>query len=623
MPLLKLDNVSLAYGHVPLLSHAGLQLEKAERVCLLGRNGTGKSSLLRLIYGEAQADEGEIWRQDALKISYLGQEIPESRQVSVFDMVAGGLDEVGECLRQYHALSQHSTPEKMQELAAVHQKIDDLEGWNIQQKVETVLSKLSLQADMDFANCSGGLKRRVMLAKALVSDPDVLLLDEPTNHMDIAAITWLEDFLLSFKGALIFITHDRTLLRHLATRIIELDRGELCSFPGNYDEFLKRKQQLLDAEIHANRKFDRKLDEHETWVRQGIKARRTRNEGRVRELEKMRALRKQRIAQMSTVSLKIDAGELSGRRVIELKKVSFAFEEKLIIENFSTSILRGDRIGIIGPNGCGKSTLLKIMLGQLQPDKGKVKIGTGLEIAYFDQQRQQLDPSRSIRENITQGSDYINIAGKSRHVISYMKDFLFSPERINSPVSSLSGGERNRLLLARLFTLPANLLVLDEPTNDLDLETLELLEELLTNYEGTLLLVSHDRAFLDGVVTSTIAFEGDARVNEYVGGYEDWKKQARPAASQGSTQKVKVHTSTPQQKKKTKLSYHENRELAQLPERIEALENESRQIETAISQSDFYKQDKNQITETMARLEDVKQELTGLYQRWESLESIQ
>ena len=622
MPLLKLDNVSLAYGHIPLLNQAGLQLERAERVCLLGRNGTGKSSLLRLVYGETQADEGEIWRQDGLKISYLGQEIPESQSISVFDMVAGGLDELGKLLGDYHALSQQTSTEKLAELGELQQQIDKLEGWNIQQKVETVLTRLSLQADQDFAHCSGGVKRRVMLARALVSEPDVLLLDEPTNHMDIAAITWLEDFLLAFRGALIFITHDRTLLRRLATRIIELDRGELVSFPGNYDEYLKRKQHLLDSESRARQKFDRKLDEHETWVRQGIKARRTRNEGRVRELKKMRALRQQRIEQMSRASLQIDTGELSGKRVVELENVSFAYQERSIIQDFSTSILRGDRIGIIGPNGCGKSTLLKIMLGQLKPGSGKVKTGTRLEVAYFDQQREQLDTTKTIRENISQGADHINIAGKSRHVISYMKDFLFSPERINSPVSSLSGGERNRLLLARLFTLPANLLVLDEPTNDLDLETLELLEELLIDYQGTLLLVSHDRAFLDGVVSSTIVFEGSGQVREYVGGYEDWKRQATRSPGPDKSKKTSTKPERTTPRKKTKLSYHESRELQQLPAQIEALEQEILRIEADISQPEFYKQEKNQISEIMARLEATKQELADLYRRWESLESV-
>ncbi|NKB38088.1 MAG: ATP-binding cassette domain-containing protein [Gammaproteobacteria bacterium] len=620
MTLLKLNKVSLAYGHIPLLSTASFQLERAERVCLLGRNGTGKSTFFRLLYGEAQADDGEIWRQDSLKLSYLSQEIPEILHTSVFDTVAEGLGELGAVLADYHKLSALADEQSHSALTALHHKIDQLGGWNIQQKVETVISRLSLPADMKFEDCSGGVKRRVMLGRALVSNPDVLLLDEPTNHMDITAITWLEDFLLGFNGSIIFITHDRTLLRRLATRIIELDRGNLVSFPGNYDEYLKRKQHLLNTENIANERFDKKLNEHEIWVRQGIKARRTRNEGRVRELERMRDLRKQRIEQQTTASLKIDAGEMSGKRVVKLHNVSFSFDQNPIIEKFSTSIVRGDRVGIIGPNGCGKSTLIKLMLGQLTPSSGKVISGTNLEVAYFDQQRQQLDVKKSIRENISQGSDQVEIGGRSLHIISYMKNFLFAPERINSPVSSLSGGERNRLLLARIFTLPANLLVLDEPTNDLDMETLELLEELLAEYSGTLLLVSHDRAFLDRVVTSVIAFEDDNRVREYVGGYEDWLKQVAPTKNKTNNETPSTTTKTGKGKK-IKLSYHESRELADLPQLIESLEAEQKNIEEHISQSDFYKQDKEKITAVLAKLDEISEALTTHYSRWEELDS--
>ncbi len=622
MALIKLNKVSLAYGHIPLLSNANFQLEQAERVCLLGRNGTGKSTLFRLLHGEAQPDDGEIWCRDSLKLSYLSQDIPENLHTSVFDTVAEGLGELGSVLAEYHKLSVQADERSHKALAELHHKIDDLGGWNIQQKVETVISQLSLPADMKFEDCSGGVKRRVMLGRALVSSPDVLLLDEPTNHMDISAITWLEDFLLGFKGAIIFITHDRTLLRHLATRIIELDRGVLVSFPGNYDEYLKRKQHLLNAENLANEKFDKKLNEHEIWVRQGIKARRTRNEGRVRELQKMRELRKQRIEQQSKASLKIDTGEVSGKRVVKLRDVSFSFDQNPIIEKFSTSIVRGDRVGIIGPNGCGKSTLIKLMLGQLKPSSGKVISGTNLEVAYFDQQRQQLDLNKSIRDNISQGSDQVNIGGRSLHVISYMKNFLFAPERINSPVSSLSGGERNRLLLARIFTLPANLLVLDEPTNDLDMETLELLEELLADYSGTLLLVSHDRAFLDRVVTSVIAFEEDNKVREYVGGYEDWLKQTSVVKKKSKSETSESGKNKPVKEKKLKLNYRESRELAELPQLIESLEAEQKSIEENISQADFYKQDKDKIRAVLAKLDEINEALTASYSRWEKLDSL-
>jgi ABC transport system ATP-binding/permease protein len=624
MPLLTLNNVSLAYGHQPLLSDVNLRVSRNERVCLVGRNGTGKSTLFRLLSGDAQADEGDIWYRDTLRISYLQQEVPEDIQNSIYEVVAAGLGDLGSYLSEYHNVIHHPEQKARHTLDELQQKIDVLDGWNISQKVETVLSRLSLPTEKMFADCSGGIRRRVMLAQALVSNPDILLLDEPTNHMDIASITWLEEFLLGFQGALIFITHDRTLLRHLATRIIELDRGTLNSYPGNYDRYLDKKQKLLESEERANAKFDKKLAEHEVWIRQGIKARRTRNEGRVRHLQDMRLERSQRISQQSKARLDLDKGEVSGKLVVELRDVSFNYDEHCIINNFSTRIMRGDRVGIIGPNGSGKSTLLKLLLSELKPTLGWLASGTKLQTAYFDQQRAQLDLEKTVRENISHGSDQVTIAGKSRHIVSYMKDFLFPPERINSPVKSLSGGERNRLLLARIFTQPANMLVLDEPTNDLDVETLELLEELLAEYDGTLLLVSHDRTFLDRVVTSTIVFEGEGSVNEYVGGYEDWIRQRLVSKSLNSSNAKNTPREKPAktEKQKRKLNYNEQQELKTLPASIEELENLQQQLETLVGSSDFYKQDKENITKALSELEKTTKELGLAFERWDYLDSF-
>jgi len=628
MTILTLDNVSLAYGHIPLLDKVSLRVSAGELVCLIGRNGTGKSTLFRVISGQAQPDDGEVWHKDTLRISYLEQEVPEDNTQTIFKIVSAGLGEIGQLLSEYHNLVHHiNTEDKhaLQKLENLHHKIDTLHGWNTHQKVETVLSRLSLPEDKPMQTCSGGIRRRVMLAQALVSEPDLLLLDEPTNHMDIASINWLEDFLLNFQGALIFITHDRTLVKRLATRIIELDRGILSSFPGNYDHFLRKKEELLEAEERANAKFDKKLAEHEVWIRQGIKARRTRNEGRVRRLMDMRREKSQRITQQGKVNLEVDAGEVSGKLVVDLRHINFSYDEHVIIRDFSTRIMRGDRVGIIGPNGSGKSTLLKLLLGEIKPDSGKVVLGTKLEIAYFDQQREQLNLEKSVRENISPGGDYVSVGGKSRHVISYLKDFLFPPERIDSPVKSLSGGERNRLLLARIFTQSANMLVLDEPTNDLDVDTLELLEDLLSEYEGTILLVSHDRTFLDDVVTSTIAFEGDGKVEEYVGGYEDWERQ-RSIKPEISKKEKPVSTTKPvkreQPPQKTKLGFNEKRELESLPGEIEQMEQQQKAIEHEIANESFYKQDKETITTTLARLQKINDELSKAYSRWEELDSF-
>lgn len=629
MPLLSLNQVSLAYGHHPLLENVELKVDKGERICLVGRNGTGKSTLFRVITGQAEPDDGEVWRQAGLRVSYLQQEVPPDSRQTIFEVVASGLGEIGQLLTQYHqAISQidHTTDDSLHALSNLQQRIEVVDGWNINQKVEMALSRLDLEADKLLGSCSGGMRRRVMLAQALVSEPDLLLLDEPTNHMDIAAINWMEEFLLAFKGALIFITHDRTFLRHLATRIIELDRGTLLSFPGDFDHYLQKKDELLEIETRANAKFDKKLSEHEVWIRQGIKARRTRNEGKVRRLEEMRRQHASRIGTQGKVSLTADTGDMSGKLVVDLRHVSFSYNEHKIIADFSTRIMRGDRIGIIGPNGSGKSTLLKIILGELTPTQGTVAMGTRLQVAYFDQHRRDLDVDKTVRENISPGRDQVELNGRSRHVISYLRDFLFPPERIDAPVKILSGGERNRLLLAKIFLQPANMLILDEPTNDLDVDTLELLEELLSDYDGTLLLVSHDRAFLDNVVTSTLVFEGEGHIGEYVGGYEDYLRQRQmiPAFEQkladkpGKPSSVTVITS---EKSKKKLSYKESQELQKLPEQIEQLEQEQQQIETEISQSEFYQQDKQIIAETMARLDRINNELTAAYERWEYLDS--
>lgn len=630
MPLLTLNKVSLAYGHHPLLAKVDFNIEPGERVCLVGRNGTGKSTLFRVITGAALPDEGEVWRPDTLRVSYLEQQVPHNSPDTVFDVVAGGLGELGKVFSDYqHALNDMGEHDQaaMDRLADLQHQIDVAQGWNIQQKVETVISRLDLPAQRKLDDCSGGMRRRVMLARALVSEPDLLLLDEPTNHMDITAIQWLEEFLLNYKGALIFITHDRTFLKHLATRLIELDRGVLSSFPGNYETYLLRKAEMLNAEEKANARFDKQLADNEVWIRQGVKARRTRNEGRVTQLITMRRERSERISVQGKVSMQIDSGEASGRLVADLRHVNFSYGDTTIIRDLSTRIMRGDRIGIIGPNGSGKSTLLKLILGELQPTSGVAVLGTRLETAYFDQHRELLDLEKTVRNNMSNNSDFIEVKGKSRHVISYLRDFLFPPERLNAPVKILSGGERNRLLLAKLFTKTANMLVLDEPTNDLDVETLELLEELLCEYDGTLLLVSHDRAFLDNVVTSTLVFEGDGVVKEYVGGYEDWLRQRQSADEQykqlaAATEKARVVTPVVVAVPKQRLSYKEQREVDALPKQIEALEQQKQQLEQQIGVADFYQQPKEKITLTLTQLDGLEKELKAAYSRWEYLESM-
>ncbi|KPK54114.1 MAG: ABC transporter ATP-binding protein [Thiotrichales bacterium SG8_50] len=635
MPLLRLEKVSLAFGHHALLDHVDFEIRRGERVCLLGRNGEGKSSLMRVITGEVVADDGERWLRPGMRIAHLAQEVLADIDESVFDVVASGLPELGKLLADYHhaidALGRNADDNATRHVAELQHEIEVANGWQIEQRIESVLSRLGLDGSVRMHELSGGWRRRAMLARALVCEPDILLLDEPTNHLDIEAITWLEDFMFDFPGALMFISHDRAFVRRLATRIIELDRGNLTSWPGTYDDYVRRKTEQLEVEARHRAQFDKKLSQEEAWIRQGIKARRTRNEGRVRALQALREQRGQRRDRIGKARMQLQDGDESGQMVFEAKDVSIAFDDKPVISHLSATIMRGDRVGIVGPNGAGKSTLIKLLLDELKPDSGRIRRGTRVQTAYFDQQREQLDPEKSVMDNLTGGGQTVTVNGKSRHVSGYLRDFLFPPERLQSPVSTLSGGERNRLLLARIFAQPANLLVLDEPTNDLDVETLELLEELLMEYDGTLILVSHDRAFLDNVVTSTLVFEGDGRVGEYVGGYSDWLRHARENAATPDNQNLKPEPATvakaPRAAKKSatekprKLSYNEQRELDTLPAKIEALEMEQSQLQAQVSDAGFYQQEKAQIADTLARLEVVTQELESSYRRWEALEA--
>lgn len=631
MPLLRLDKISLAYGHLPLLFHVDFQIDAGERVCLVGRNGAGKTTLFRVITGTAVPDEGEVWRAETLRVAHLEQEVPPDTEQTIFEVVAGGLGEIGALLTEYHNAgdgAEAAGRASLQRLAQLQARIEAGGGWNINRKVETVLTRLNLPRAVRLADCSGGTRRQVMLARALVSEPDLLLLDEPTNHLDINAITWLEKFLLNFNGAVMFITHDRTFARRLATRIIELDRGRLSSFPGDFDAYFKRKDDLLEIEERASAKFDKKLGEEEAWIRRGVKARRTRNEGRVRALQAMRREKAQRLEAQGKARFGIGVGIQSGRLVVDVRRVSFCYGDQMIIRDLSTRIQRGDRVGIVGPNGSGKSTLLKLVLGELTPTSGDVVLGTRLQLAYFDQHRRILDPEKTVRENLSD-SDYVTVRGRSRHVIGYLKDFLFSPLRIDSPVQALSGGERNRLLLAKIFTQSANMLVLDEPTNDLDVDTLELLEELLAEYEGTLLLVSHDRTFLDNVVTSTLVFEGDGRFNEYAGGYDDWERYQRQIPDAAAQARKRAPAPSPstraeakQEGKTRKLTYKEQRELEVLPGKIESLEEEQAGIQARMGDADFYRQASDEISAAVRRLEAVRQELEACYRRWQELETV-
>jgi ATP-binding cassette subfamily F protein uup len=626
MPLIHVRHLQLGFGH-PLLDGIDFSVDQGERICLVGRNGTGKSTLLKLLSGDLTPDDGEVIRAEGLKISRLDQEVPLETQGSVFDIVSGGLGPLGDLIRRFHHLSHLMATETdsshLPELETCQQAIEANGGWGIEQKVEALITRLDLPIDAAIESLSGGLKRRVLLGKALAGEPDVLLLDEPTNHLDLSAILWLEEFLLNWPGTLIFITHDRVFLRKLATRIIELDRGKLFDWPGDYDTYLRRKNEQLEAEAKQHSEFDKKLAQEEMWIRQGIKARRTRDMGRVRRLLDMRQERAARRVRTGQAKMLIQQAERSGKLVVEAEQVRFEYDHRPIIKDFSTTILRGDKIGIIGPNGCGKTTLIRLLLGNLQPSEGSIRLGTHLDIAYFDQYRSQLDETASIIDNVAQGSDRVTINGRNTHVIGYLKDFLFSPERARQPVKSLSGGERNRLLLARLFTQPANLLVLDEPTNDLDGETLELLEELLTEYAGTVLLVSHDRAFLNNLVTSVLVFEGEGLVNEYVGGYDDWLRQRKTPEPQ-PTSKVTPPPALVKlvRDKPKKLSFKEQRELENLPQQIESLETKIAALNEEMGRPEFYQQSKEMMTKTQAHLSETQETLEKAYVRWEELEAL-
>ena len=638
MPYITLDNASLAFGHHALLDHAAFQLDAGERVGLIGRNGAGKSSLLKAIAGTIKLDEGTVWRSPSARVVYVPQEPELDTTHTVFEAVAEGLGSLQQTIIDYHAVTHDmGMPDAdidalMAKMQTLQHDLDVQNGWAAQSRVETVLSRLKLDADALISTLSGGWRKRVALGRALVAEPEVLLLDEPTNHLDLEAIEWLEDLLLGFNGSVLFITHDRRFLDRLATRITELDRGKLTDFIGNFTQYQVKKEELIAVEETHAAKFDKFLAQEEVWIRQGIKARRTRNEGRVRRLEALRLDRAARRERQGNVKLNLDAGERSGKLVAELDNVVKAYGNKTLIKNFSTRILRGDKIGLLGPNGIGKTTLLKLILGDIEADSGDIQRGTKINVAYFDQMREQLNEEATLADTISPGSDFVEIGNERKHVISYLEDFLFPPQRSRSPVKSLSGGERNRLLLARLFARPANVLVLDEPTNDLDIDTLELLESLLQEFQGTLFLVSHDRAFLENTVTQVIAFEGNGILTEFGGGYDDWQrftqqrqieaanatkaneaksKQATPSSNTGNSQTV------------TKLSFKEQKELDGIPAQIETLETEQVEINTKLADADIYRTQPETVKTLQARLAEIDTLLENLLSRWEVLDAKQ
>ena len=638
MPLATLNGACLAYGHVALLDHADLVIEPGERIGLIGRNGAGKSSLLKIIAGEIPADDGEAWRQPGLRLALVTQEPELDVDETVFDAVAAGLGAQTALLHEYHELSHRMADGEANDQALLDRmhelqtEFEHTDGWRAQSRVETSIARLGLDGDARVGALSGGLKKRVAFARALVTEPELLLLDEPTNHLDVTGIEWLEELLINFDGSVLFVTHDRRFLDNVTTRVIELDRGRLASFPGSYADYQRRKEQLLDAETQQSAKFDKLLAQEEVWIRKGVEARRTRNEGRVLRLEQLRRERGARRDRLGRVNFDVAEGERSGKLVAELQHVSKSFDKKRVIDDFSCVIQRGDKVGLIGPNGCGKTTLLKLLLGELKSDAGTVRRGTKMSVAYFDQFRAQLDDNATLLEVISPGSDFVEIAGSRKHVISYLGDFLFPPERARAKVGSLSGGERNRLLLARLFAQPANVLVLDEPTNDLDIDTLELLEALLQDYAGTLFLVSHDRAFLDNLVTQVIAFEGSGKLLEYAGGYEDWRRAKNfnadaARADTGRAMHERKGTTQPVARTKEsnklsfKLSFKEARELAALPDRITTLEQEQASISQRLTDAALYRDQPEQVKVLQVRLAEIASELAASITRWEILET--
>lgn len=635
MSLVRINNGSLAYGYTPLLQKADFTIEPGERVCIVGRNGAGKSSLLKVLSGDILLDEGEFNITNDVKVSRLQQDPPKAEQGTVYSYIAAGIKEAGEALEKYHQLSHDicsASPEQMEkmlkQMERLQEQLDHLNGWQLDHRIQQHCKRLNLDPDTPLSDLSGGWQRKVALARALVSEPDLLLLDEPTNHLDIKTIEWLETFLLSFKGAIVFISHDRGFISRMATRIVDLDRGVVTSWPGNYQTYLDGKAEWLRLEAERNADFDKKLADEEVWIRQGIKARRTRNEGRVRALKALRMERKERINRQGSAKMAVADTERSGKLVFDIKDLHFGWQDQPLVNRFSSSVMRGDRIALIGPNGCGKSTLIKLLIGQLEAHSGEIKVGTKLEVAYFDQYREALDPEKTVEENVGDGKKTITINGQDRHILSYLQDFLFSPARARTPVKALSGGEKNRLLLARLLLRPANLIILDEPTNDLDIETLELLESLLTDYQGTLLIVSHDRAFIDNTVTSSWWFAGNGRWGEYVGGYQDAVDQGAKFYSEDDA--VKVEDVVEPVKKVTaevkptakKLSYKLQRELEELPAKMEQLEQDIESLQVTINDADFYNQDPDEVTKQLNLLADKELLLETYFERWEELESL-
>ena len=626
MALVTLQDIYLSYGQPPLIDGISLSIERGERVCLIGRNGAGKSTLLNILTGKIIPDDGLVKTTDGVKIAQLEQAVPTDTQGSVYEVIANGLGKEGALAQSYYRLSAEvatqPTKKNMAELEACQEELDQVGGWDVNSRVDAIITKMGLNANTDIADLSGGYKRRVLLARALVSDPDLLILDEPTNHLDIEAIQWLESFLKKWEAALLFISHDREFMDNLATRFIEIDRGKVMEFNCNYNTYLKRKKDMLETEDKHNALFDKRLSQEEAWIREGIKARRTRNEGRVRALEAMRVELSERRKHQGKAKLNVVQAEKSGKIVVEARDINFVFEgdpeQKAVVKGFSTLIQRGDKIGLIGGNGSGKTTLIKLLQGELAPSTGKINIGTNLNIAYFDQYRSALNEEKTVQDNVSGGRDMIDVGGKSRHVVSYLRDFLFAPERCRQPVKVLSGGERIRLLLAKLFTQPSNMLILDEPTNDLDIDTLDLLEELLIDYKGTIILVSHDRAFINNVVTSTLAFEGNGAFNSYVGGYNDWLRQRTQQLNQSRKPKK---TDTRNKKKTAKMSYKDQRELDALPGQIEKLEIDIAEISQLMSDPDFFKSARDQVQKTENRLSELQKQLSQCYERWEILEN--
>jgi len=633
--LLQFKEVDLAFGVNPLLSKANLQIKSGEKVCLIGRNGSGKSSLIKLISGQYQPDDGEIWRRDNLKIGVLGQQIPPADNKTVFEVVAEGLAQIGSLLNQYQQLTSANDVSKVAQMAQIQQQIEAQNGWRMQTQVEQIIKRLQLPSTKKMNELSGGWRRRVLLAQALVNNPDLLILDEPTNHLDLGAIIWLENTLKSFNGTILVVTHDRTFLQNLANHIILLDRGQITSWHGDYQSLEQHRIEQLAAEETRNALFDKKLAAEEVWIRQGIKARRTRNEGRVRKLEAMRLERSNRIEQLKTAKFALNVGEKSGKQVIVAKNVNFSYaKDAPLIKDFNFLLTRGARIGFLGANGSGKTTLLKLLLGELEPNKGTIKTGTNLQIAYFEQMRGTLNPTKSVIDNLAEGSDYIEINGKNRHVISYLGEFLFTPERMRTPVAALSGGEVARLCLAKLFSRSANLLVLDEPTNDLDIETLELLEQTLLEFSESVLLISHDRSFLDNLVTSTLVFNGDGTISEYVGGFNDWLRQGgninlltseqefAPENSKANLLDLQQEPKTKPKPSKVKLSYKLQRELSLLPQEITTLEKQIAELNQIISAADFFKQDQNKTSQVLQELTNLQQNHEAKLNRWLELEEM-